>query len=148
MLDSDRFFGGPDRDRTDDLFHAMEARSQLRHRPTLVGCNISIVTVRADFVNSALPAGRGQGHRAGNALRNASSRADPEILQGDVILLSQATPGMESRIRLQMCAKSSSHFRVRSRRREQRLDTSWSNGCATPINSTFASWHGASAMKK
>jgi hypothetical protein len=30
-------FGGPDRDRTDDLFHAMEARSQLRHRPTLVG---------------------------------------------------------------------------------------------------------------
>ena len=32
MLD---FIGGPDRDRTDDLFHAMEARSQLRHRPTL-----------------------------------------------------------------------------------------------------------------
>ena len=31
MLD---FFGGPDRDRTGDLFHAMEARSQLRHRPT------------------------------------------------------------------------------------------------------------------
>jgi hypothetical protein len=29
--------GGPDRDRTDDLFHAMEARSQLRHRPTLGG---------------------------------------------------------------------------------------------------------------
>jgi glutaredoxin-related protein len=29
------FVGGPDRDRTDDLFHAMEARSQLRHRPTL-----------------------------------------------------------------------------------------------------------------
>jgi len=28
------FIGGPDRDRTDDLFHAMEARSQLRHRPT------------------------------------------------------------------------------------------------------------------
>ena len=28
-------FGGPDRDRTDDLFHAMEARSQLRHRPTM-----------------------------------------------------------------------------------------------------------------
>ena len=27
-------FGGPDRDRTGDLFHAMEARSQLRHRPT------------------------------------------------------------------------------------------------------------------
>ena len=26
--------GGPDRVRTDDLFHAMEARSQLRHRPT------------------------------------------------------------------------------------------------------------------
>jgi hypothetical protein len=29
--------GGPDRDRTDDLFHAMEARSQLRHRPTQGG---------------------------------------------------------------------------------------------------------------
>src|SRR5713101_1619369 len=27
--------GGPGRDRTDDLFHAMEARSQLRHRPTM-----------------------------------------------------------------------------------------------------------------
>src|SRR5262249_20862392 len=26
--------GGPGRDRTDDLSHAMEARSQLRHRPT------------------------------------------------------------------------------------------------------------------
>src|SRR5438309_6102700 len=29
--------GGPGRDRTDDLFHAMEARSQLRHRPTWCG---------------------------------------------------------------------------------------------------------------
>ena len=29
--------GGPGRDRTDDLFHAMEARSQLRHRPTVLG---------------------------------------------------------------------------------------------------------------
>ena len=29
--------GGPGRVRTDDLFHAMEARSQLRHRPTAVG---------------------------------------------------------------------------------------------------------------
>ncbi len=29
--------GGPGRDRTDDLFHAMEARSQLRHRPTVWG---------------------------------------------------------------------------------------------------------------
>ena len=29
-------FGGPGRDRTDDLFHAMEARSQLRHRPILL----------------------------------------------------------------------------------------------------------------
>ena len=32
-----RDFGGPGRDRTDDLFHAMEARSQLRHRPTVLG---------------------------------------------------------------------------------------------------------------
>ena len=33
--------GGPDRDRTDDLFHAMEARSQLRHRPTCAGLQLS-----------------------------------------------------------------------------------------------------------
>src|ERR1035437_4965305 len=32
--------GGPDRDRTDDLFHAMEARSQLRHRPTYGGMQL------------------------------------------------------------------------------------------------------------
>src|SRR5205807_8936789 len=30
-------YGGPGRDRTDDLFHAMEARSQLRHSPTWCG---------------------------------------------------------------------------------------------------------------
>ena len=35
LLICNGFIGGPDRDRTDDLFHAMEARSQLRHRPTL-----------------------------------------------------------------------------------------------------------------
>jgi hypothetical protein len=29
-----RLFGGPGEIRTHDLFHAMEARSQLRHRPT------------------------------------------------------------------------------------------------------------------
>jgi hypothetical protein len=28
-------FGGPGEIRTHDLFHAMEARSQLRHRPTV-----------------------------------------------------------------------------------------------------------------
>ena len=44
-----RFIGGPDRDRTDDLFHAMEARSQLRHRPTF-GC-IFIVVELDGFVN-------------------------------------------------------------------------------------------------
>ena len=32
-----REIGGPGRDRTGDLFHAMEARSQLRHRPTVLG---------------------------------------------------------------------------------------------------------------
>ena len=45
-------FGGPDRDRTDDLFHAMEARSQLRHRPTSSrGCNIPILASPPAFVN-------------------------------------------------------------------------------------------------
>jgi hypothetical protein len=36
-------FGGPDRDRTDDLFHAMEARSQLRHRPTKGGTSFILL---------------------------------------------------------------------------------------------------------
>ena len=34
LLTNRLVLGGPGRDRTDDLFHAMEARSQLRHRPT------------------------------------------------------------------------------------------------------------------
>jgi hypothetical protein len=41
--------GGPDRDRTGDLFHAMEARSQLRHRPTL-GRTRSILRPAAHLV--------------------------------------------------------------------------------------------------
>src|SRR5262249_47228250 len=40
--------GGPGRDRTDDLFHAMEARSQLRHRPT--ACDHSILSKREKIV--------------------------------------------------------------------------------------------------
>ena len=40
--------GGPGRDRTDDLFHAMEARSQLRHRPTRVV--LSILAERDEIV--------------------------------------------------------------------------------------------------
>ena len=51
-------FGGPDRDRTDDLFHAMEARSQLRHRPTLRGCNCPIVSAGAGFVKPTVRCGR------------------------------------------------------------------------------------------
>ena len=42
--------GGPGRDRTDDLFHAMEARSQLRHRPTWAGYNFYIVSAGNGFV--------------------------------------------------------------------------------------------------
>ena len=37
-----RTLGGPGRDRTDDLFHAMEARSQLRHRPTMGTLPLSV----------------------------------------------------------------------------------------------------------
>jgi hypothetical protein len=33
VLNADGIFGGPGEIRTHDLFHAMEARSQLRHRP-------------------------------------------------------------------------------------------------------------------
>ncbi len=44
--------GGPGRDRTDDLFHAMEARSQLRHRPTLRRVATSLLsTVKANSSN-------------------------------------------------------------------------------------------------
>lgn len=43
--------GGPGRDRTDDLFHAMEARSQLRHRPTRLV--ILIFVHGSGFVNLA-----------------------------------------------------------------------------------------------
>ena len=46
--------GGPDRDRTDDLFHAMEARSQTAPQAHILQeCNFSIVTAGARFVNSA-----------------------------------------------------------------------------------------------
>ena len=44
-------FGGPDRDRTDDLFHAMEARSQLRHRPTLRGATLLLSPLGLDSSN-------------------------------------------------------------------------------------------------
>src|SRR5436190_11034752 len=50
--------GGPGRDRTDDLFHAMEARSQLRHRPTPTdgrGCPPRLCTI-----HSYLPGGHSQ----------------------------------------------------------------------------------------
>jgi hypothetical protein len=49
-----RLYGGPDRDRTDDLFHAMEARSQLRHRPTKEGTNSPIVSAGVRFVKPRL----------------------------------------------------------------------------------------------
>ena|SRR6185437_563683 len=45
--------GGPGRDRTDDLFHAMEARSQLRHRPTF-WLDIYIVAELEQIVNKTV----------------------------------------------------------------------------------------------
>src|ERR1039458_9436103 len=43
--------GGPERDRTDDLFHAMEARSQTAPQAHILqGCNLSIVSAGAGFV--------------------------------------------------------------------------------------------------
>src|SRR3954447_26395076 len=42
--------GGPGRDRTDDLFHAMEARSQLRHRPTLKEGSATILAQQYSLV--------------------------------------------------------------------------------------------------
>jgi hypothetical protein len=49
--------GGPGRDRTDDLFHAMEARSQLRHRPIRMGVLINSYA-RALVSQTSLPCGR------------------------------------------------------------------------------------------
>src|SRR5439155_743458 len=50
-----RKFGGPGRDRTDDLFHAMEARSQLRHRPTwyFYDLNSYLLGARSQTSNAA-----------------------------------------------------------------------------------------------
>src|ERR1039458_30275 len=45
--------GGPDRDRTDDLLHAMEARSQLRHRPTLASATLLLSPLSLDSSNPA-----------------------------------------------------------------------------------------------
>ena len=53
MFDSGGVNGGPGRDRTDDLFHAMEARSQLRHRPTAL--LPSILADRDAFVKRKVP---------------------------------------------------------------------------------------------
>ena len=48
--------GGPDRDRTDDLFHAMEARSQTAPQAhTLRHCNFPIVSATAGFRQTRLP---------------------------------------------------------------------------------------------
>ena len=44
--------GGPDRDRTGDLLNAIQARSQLRHWPTLVGRPVDVTT--ANFCPSIL----------------------------------------------------------------------------------------------
>src|SRR5579862_9246859 len=49
-------FGGPDRDRTDDLFHAMEARSQLRHRPTVAEDATLLFSLRVN--DSSMRCGR------------------------------------------------------------------------------------------
>ena len=64
-------FGGPDRDRTDDLFHAMEARSQLRHRPTRAEYNSSIVSALDGFVNQP-----GASALMGVAMYNSVQRID------------------------------------------------------------------------
>jgi hypothetical protein len=42
--------GGPGRDRTGDLFHAMEARSQLRHRPTIGNARQIGIEGTTDFI--------------------------------------------------------------------------------------------------
>ncbi len=46
-------FGGPDRARTDDLFHAMEARSQTAPQAHMLRrCNFPILSAGVGFVNA------------------------------------------------------------------------------------------------
>src|SRR5947207_15607492 len=70
--------GGPGRDRTDDLFHAMEARSQLRHRPTLVGSTTSILAHTYGIVK----------------LRSAHSSSGEEPAMGRAIVAKAAKIGI------------------------------------------------------
>src|ERR1017187_4020547 len=48
-------FGGPGEIRTHDLFHAMEARSQLRHRPGSVSFEYTTAHARFDMPLARLP---------------------------------------------------------------------------------------------
>ena len=52
--------GGPDRDRTDDLFHAMEARSQLRHRPTCYEVATSLLSPLEPHSSNIVPRSKAQ----------------------------------------------------------------------------------------
>ena len=70
--------GGPDRDRTDDLFHAMEARSQLRHRPTTaVGTTLLFSLLRFDSSN--LPGGRRK-HRRHSVHNHTQASTETSIV--------------------------------------------------------------------
>jgi hypothetical protein len=65
--------GGPGRDRTDDLFHAMEARSQLRHRPTRAGYNFIIFSASRRFVKLPARLLSARGTEAPNSSRFCTS---------------------------------------------------------------------------
>src|SRR5438477_10716707 len=69
-----RKFGGPGRDRTDDLFHAMEARSQLRHRPTWYFYDL----------NSYLLGARSQTSNAASCETCKNEYPETENLQNDI----------------------------------------------------------------
>ncbi len=70
--------GGPDRDRTDDLFHAMEARSQLRHRPTKGG-NI-LYSAGACLIRQTLRTGQPPLHRCHREKECSDPRTPPNSL--------------------------------------------------------------------
>ena len=75
--------GGPDRDRTDDLFHAMEARSQTAPQAhELKECNFSILAAAPEFVNPlralGIPLGRGQARMQGCSINRAAASFPPE----------------------------------------------------------------------
>jgi hypothetical protein len=73
--------GGPDRDRTDDLFHAMEARSQLRHRPTC--CRDATLLLSGLGLNSSMRGRCARQHRCQPGYDDRQSLGKTRLVVGE-----------------------------------------------------------------